>query len=86
MGVRKFGLSDEKRVLQESQEAREIVARIMDLGPSQKMLLYILNDIGMNLERVEHMKKITSACKEVSDDMLDESGTSQISTAKKLII
>jgi len=86
MGIRKFGLSDEKQVLQESNEAREIVARIMDLGPSQKMLLYIMSDLGMNLERVEHMKKLTSTCKEISDDMLDESVPSQISTTKKLIV
>ena len=87
MSIRKYGLSDEKKVLQESQEAREIVAKIMDFGPSQKMLLYIINDLGMNLEIVEHMKKVTSACQEISDDMLDESGTSQITTsAKKLIV
>lgn len=85
MGIRKYGLSDETKIVQESAEAREIVAKIMDLSPSQQMILYIIHDLGMNLERNEHMKKITTCCKEISDD---EKGLVTVASGgqKKLIV
>lgn len=68
MGIRLYGMSNDKHVLEESQEAREIVKKIVEYGVTQKQLLYIIYDLAMNLEKDEDTKKITNACKEIAGE------------------
>lgn len=68
MGIRRYGTSDDEKIVLESAEAREIVAKILDHGVSQKMILYIIHDLAMNLEHPDHMRRLVSLTKELSED------------------
>lgn len=67
MGIRPFGIAKDKSVLQESQEAREIVNKVMEYGISQKQIYYIIHDLALNLENREDMIKIAKITKEMMD-------------------
>ncbi len=77
MGIRKYGTSNDSMVAKESEEAREIVSKIMDLGPSQQMILYILHDLSQNLERPENSRRLVSLCTEISDELEKKSTLTQ---------
>lgn len=68
MGIRQYGTSDDSKVAIESSDAREIVAKIMDYGPSQRMLMFILNDLAMNIENQDHMRRLVSLITDLSED------------------
>ena len=54
----------------ESQEVREIVAEIMKFGISQRQILFIINDLAMNLEDPHHMKRIINVVRDIKEDAL----------------
>lgn len=68
MGIRKYGSSDDVKIAQESAESREIVAKIMDLQPSQRLIRFVLHDLSMNLENNDHMRRILSLLSDLADD------------------
>ncbi len=68
MGIRRYGTSEDEKTAQESADAREIVDKILDHGVSQKQILYIIHDLGMNLENLDHMRRLCSLAKDLADD------------------
>lgn len=68
MGIRKYGTSNDEKVIQESIEAKEIVREIINHGVSQKQIFYILNDLALNLEDMEHCRRIVNLLKELSEN------------------
>lgn len=70
MGIRTYGTSVDDKVLKESAEARDIVSKIMDYGISQKQILYIINDLAMNLENPDHLKRIVNVVRAVKEDTI----------------
>jgi len=70
MSIRKYGTSIDDTILKESQEAREIVAEIMKFGISQNQILYIINDLAMNLEDPHHLKRILNVVRDIKEDTL----------------
>lgn len=68
MGIRKYGTSTDDQVSKESAEAREIVKEIIDHGVSQNVIIYIINDLALNLENPEHMRRIVNTVRAVKDD------------------
>lgn len=77
MGIRRYGTSDDAKVSLESAEAREIVGKIMDIQPTQRMLMYVLHDLAMNIEHDDHMRRLVTLIKELSED--DPSNISPLS-------
>lgn len=78
MGIRRYGTSDDEKMASESMEAREIVAKIMDLQPSQRLIRFILHDLAMNLENNDHMRRIVSLLKDLSEDDVSNIGGSNL--------
>lgn len=70
MGIRTYGTSLDDKTIKESQEAREIVAEILNYGVSQKQILYIINDLAMNIENHDHMKRIVNTIRDVKEDTI----------------
>lgn len=70
MGIRKYGTSVDDITTKESDEARKIVAEIMNYGISQNQILYIINDLAMNLENQDHLRRILNVVRDVKDDTL----------------
>lgn len=70
MGIRKYGTSVDDIVIKESDESRKIVAEIMNYGISQNQILYIINDLAMNLENQDHLRRILNVVRDVKDDTL----------------
>lgn len=70
MGIRSYGTSVDDKVLKESAESRAIVAEIMNYGISQNQILYIINDLAMNLENHDHMRRIVNIVKSIKDDTI----------------
>lgn len=68
MGIRKYGLSSDEKTHEESLEAREIVKNIIDYGVSQKQIMYIINDLALNIENIEHSKRIIQLLQDLSDN------------------
>jgi hypothetical protein len=68
LGIRKYGTSDDEKVARESAEAREIVSEIMNYGISQKQILYIIHDLALNLEHLDHMRRVVALVKDLSED------------------
>lgn len=70
MSIRSYGTSVDDVVIKESKEAREIVGEIMNHGVSQKQILYIINDLAMNLEDPHHLKRILNVVRDIKDETL----------------
>lgn len=68
MGIRRYGSSDDEKILKESIESKEIVKEIMDHGVSQRQIMFILHDLTMQLENNDHIKRITSLLEEISEE------------------
>ncbi len=65
MSIRYYNSSNKDEILKESTEAKEIVSKIMDYGVSQKQILYIINDLAMNLEKLEDAKRIKNLLEDI---------------------
>lgn len=70
MGIRTYGTSIDKKTAKESAEAREIVGEIINFGVSQDQILYIINDLAMNIENPDHMRRILNVVKSVREDRI----------------
>ena len=70
MGIRTYGTSVDDTINKESNEAREIVAEIMNYGISQTQILYIINDLAMNLEDPDHLRRIVNVVRDAKEDAL----------------
>jgi hypothetical protein len=70
MGIRTYGNSSDDETIQESAEAREIVSKILDYGVSQKQILYIINDLALNLENQDHVRRLVNLIKDFREEML----------------
>jgi len=68
MGIRIY--SDKDNDSKESMISKEIVGKILDYGISQKQILYIINDLSMNLENRDHMRRLVSLVRDLKEDML----------------
>lgn len=68
MSIRKYGTSNDEKILQESKESKDIVKAILDHGVSQKQILYIINDLALNLENMDHTKKIINTLEELVEN------------------
>ncbi len=73
MGIRKYGNSEDKKILEDSNLSKEIVKEIMDTNPSQRILLFILNDLSLNLENLEHCKKMKNLLEEIIEEIENSS-------------
>jgi len=70
MGIRQYGTSIDDKIIKESNEARLIVSKIMDYGISQNQILFIINDLAMNLENQDHLRRIINVVRDIKDDTL----------------
>lgn len=70
MGIRTYGTSVDDVTIKESDEARKIVAEIMNYGISQNQILYIINDLAMNLENQDHLSRILNVVRDIKDDTI----------------
>jgi predicted transcriptional regulator len=70
MGIRTYGTSVDDAVIKESEEARKIVREIMNYGVSQNQILYIMNDLAMNLENQDHLRRLINVIRDIKDDTL----------------
>jgi hypothetical protein len=70
MGIRQYGTSIDDKILKESNDARIIVSKIMDYGVSQNQILFIINDLAMNLENQDHLRRIINVIRDIKDDTL----------------
>ena len=68
MGIRRYGTSNDEQVALDSAESREIVAKILEHGISQRQILYIIHDLAMNLEHPDHMQRLVTLAKDLADD------------------
>ena len=71
MGIRTYGNSVDDETIQESSVAREIVQKILDYGVSQRQILYIVNDLVLNLENQDHVRRLVNLVTECREDMLE---------------
>jgi len=70
MGIRTYGTSVDDTIIKESDEARKIVAEIMNYGISQNQILYIINDLALNLENQAHLRRILNVVRDIKDDTI----------------
>lgn len=68
MSIRKYGTSNDEKILQESLEAKQIVKEILTYGVSQKQLMYIINDLALNLENMDHCRRLVNLLNELAED------------------
>jgi hypothetical protein len=70
MGIRTYGTSADDVIIKESDEARKIVAEIMNYGISQNQILYIINDLALNLENQAHLRRIVNVVRDIKEDTI----------------
>lgn len=72
MGIRSHGTSVEKDSFQKRENAiaREIVSEIINYGISQNQIIYIINDLALNLENPDHSKRIINAVRDIQEDKI----------------
>ena len=70
MSIKKYGTPDKSKIIIETKEACDIVAEILNYGISQNQIVYIINDLALNLENPDHMRRIVNAVKAVKDDSI----------------
>lgn len=63
MNIAKFGQTAIEKKAADSQEARDIVAEILNFGVSQQQILRIAYLLSLELENVDTMKNISQCIK-----------------------
>ena len=69
----KYGSSNTDNQMNEMIECREIVSRILSFGVSQKQILQLIYLFSLELEDVEKMKKLAFFIKELQENPLNTS-------------
>jgi hypothetical protein len=59
-----IGQSDADKKMEAIQLCRDVVAEVMNLGPSQEQLLMIIQFLALELHNHEHMVELVAATKE----------------------
>ena len=67
--VTKIGKTKEETLVTESQEAREIVARILDFGVTQSQIIQIAYLLSLELENRNTMLDISQIIKKYINDL-----------------